>query len=373
MTATWHWEATFPLVRLNGAGARDFLQGQSTADLRQTTAGDLVQSCWLTATGRLRALLELRLDDQGADVLVLAGDAEALATGLDQVIFPADRVRLGERRCQRRVQELAADSQAVWLDAEAPLPAELAGSKPLDQAALERQRLQQGFPPGSAELNGDTNPFELGLADRISAGVGAGGLADTTCCALFTATIKLTDEGFERSDEVISLFFQYVEMMRRTGPQEWSWREAQGLRGIEFRFKEEEGAADYTEALAMTMRRYAHEDCLRGDYLFHEYAPEDISEVLSHITPRACVYVLSDHGFDADAPGVERERWFNVPFTRETVDPAKLAAWESAEPDAALSYPPRNEYIAERFDIKGGSAARGCAQAAAGEGLHVES
>ena len=168
MTATWHWEATFPLLRLNGAGARDFLQGQSTADLRQTTAGDLVQSCWLTATGRLRALLELRLDDQGADVLVLAGDAEALATGLDQVIFPADRVRLGERRCQRRVQELAADSQAIWLDAEAPLPAELAGSKPLDQAALERQRLQQGFPPGSAELNGDTNPFELGLADRIS-------------------------------------------------------------------------------------------------------------------------------------------------------------------------------------------------------------
>lgn len=205
-----------------------------------------------------------------------------------------------------------------------------------------------------------------GLADRISAGVGAGGLADTTCCALFTATIKLTDEGFERADEVISLFFQYVEMMRRTGPQEWSWREAQGLRGIEFRFKEEEGAADYTEALAMTMRRYAHEDCLRGDYLFDEYAPEDISEVLSHITPRACVYVLSDHGFDADAPGVERERWFNVPFTRETVDPAKLAAWESAEPDTALSYPPRNEYIAERFDIKGGSAARAAAAKAAG-------
>ena len=114
------------------------------------------------------------------------------------------------------------------------------------------------------------------------------------------------------------------------------------MRAIEFRFKEEEGAADYTEMLAMTMRRYAHQDCLRGDYLFDEYAPEDISEVLSHITPRACVYVLSDHGFDVDAPGMEREPWFKVPFTRETVDPAKIAAWgESAEPYASLSYPPR--------------------------------
>ena len=85
-----------------------------------------------------------------------------------------------------------------------------------------------------------------GLAERISAGVAAGGLADTTCCALFTVTIKLTDEGFSKVDDVISSFFQYVEMMRRTGPQEWSWREAKDLRGIEFRFKEEEGAAGVT-------------------------------------------------------------------------------------------------------------------------------
>ena len=132
-----------------------------------------------------------------------------------------------------------------------------------------------------------------GLADRISAGVGAGGLADTTCCALFTATIKLTDEGFERADEVISLFFQYVEMMRRTGPQEWSWREAQGLRAIEFRFKEEEGAADYTEMLAMTMRRYAHQDCLRGDYLFDEYAHRrHLGGALSHHPARVRVRPL---------------------------------------------------------------------------------
>ena len=168
MTATLHWDATFPLVRLNGAGARDFLQGQSTADLRQTAAGELVQSCWLTATGRLRALLELRLDDTGADVLVLAGDAEGLVTGLNQVIFPADRVRLGELRRQRRVQGLAAGSPAAWLDTEASLPTELIGSSAMLDAALEQQRLQQGFPPGSAELSGDTNPFELGLADRIS-------------------------------------------------------------------------------------------------------------------------------------------------------------------------------------------------------------
>jgi hypothetical protein len=78
------------------------------------------------------------------------------------------------------------------------------------------------------------------------------------------------------------------------------------------------------------------------------------AEMLSHINPRACMYILSDHGFDCEAPGVERERWFNVPFKREPINPAALAAWEAAEPDAALQYPPRNRYIAETFDIKVG-------------------
>merc|ERR1711934_51651 len=100
----------------NGAGARDFLQGQTTADLRKTVHGKLQQSCWLTATGRLRAVLELRLDADGADVLVLAGDADSMTQGLDQVIFPADRVRMGERRLQRRVQALQPDGPAAWID-----------------------------------------------------------------------------------------------------------------------------------------------------------------------------------------------------------------------------------------------------------------
>ena len=124
MSTALHWDDTFPLIRLNGAGARDFLQGQSTADLRPKAAGELVQSCWLTATGRLRALLELRLDGDGADVLVLAGDAEALASGLDQVIFPADRVRLLSRQPQRRLQTLSdqESSEVIWHDTAAALP-----------------------------------------------------------------------------------------------------------------------------------------------------------------------------------------------------------------------------------------------------------
>ena len=88
------WDAQVPWLRLNGSGARQFLQGQTSADLNALQSGDLLQTCWLTATGRLRAVLELRFDAEGADVIVLAGEASAVHAGFDQVIFPADRVRL---------------------------------------------------------------------------------------------------------------------------------------------------------------------------------------------------------------------------------------------------------------------------------------
>ena len=161
------WDATFPSLRLDGSGARDFLQGQTSADLQNSTA-DLISSCWLTATGRLRALLEVRLDALGADVLVLAGDADQVSAGFDQVIFPADRVRLKAANRQRRLQELFGDDRVQWLDADASLPEEWAALPAADSDKFEFWRVLRGLPTGSGEITGATNPFELGLASWVS-------------------------------------------------------------------------------------------------------------------------------------------------------------------------------------------------------------
>ena len=167
MNETLHWDATFPLLRLDGAGTRNFVQGQTSADVANTPEGALVQTCWLTATGRLRALLELRLRADGADVLVLAGDATDVAKGFDQVIFPADRVRLQPITEQRRVQPLSSNSVALWLDHNSPIPANWI-SDPAYPDQFERWRIEQGLAIGPGELSANANPLELGLADHVS-------------------------------------------------------------------------------------------------------------------------------------------------------------------------------------------------------------
>ena len=173
------WDAKFPVLRLEGSGARDFLQGQTSADL--SSSGDaFMHSCWLTASGRLRALLEIRFDQTGADVMVLAGDADSVQQGFDQVIFPADRVRLLGSQPQRRLQALSTPetdatsetspsaTSITWLDSADTLPEPWSQLPTVDADALERWRLEQGWPSGEGELSGDTNPFELGLSHWVS-------------------------------------------------------------------------------------------------------------------------------------------------------------------------------------------------------------
>ena len=166
------WDAEFPCLRLNGNGTRQFLHGQTTADIQKASEGALVHTCWLTATGRVQALLELRLDGDGADVLVLSGDAEAVTAGFDRVIFPADRVRLAPLAQQRRFQRLVPAPQpldwsntVIWADA---VPEPWSGLTSVEPSVFEHWRISHGLPFSNHELNGDTNPLELGLNDWIS-------------------------------------------------------------------------------------------------------------------------------------------------------------------------------------------------------------
>lgn len=214
------WDAQVPWLRLNGSGARQFLQGQTSADLNALQSGDLLQTCWLTATGRLRAVLELRFDAEGADVIVLAGEATAVHAGFDQVIFPADRVRLQPLAELRRLQWLEPNAAAVWCDAEAELPEPWASGEAATVMALEQWRLQSGFPPGPGELNGETNPLELGLVAQISTEkgcylgqetmaklIGQAGVKQQlrcwSCSSALSPTAKLTLEG-ERAGVITS-------------------------------------------------------------------------------------------------------------------------------------------------------------------------
>ena len=215
MTTPWDWqpaqasriEQAVTLLRLEGADTRRFLHGQTSAAIETAPAGAWIPSCSISPTARMRALVEVLLDppqsapaDSNAGTtsgawLVIHGIPPDAAAGvrqsLDRVLFPADQVHLGALETANLITPVgpgtaqlpgspkdtwqALEAGAGWLLGHQVLlrhgseaPAWLAERAMLSNADHERWRVQEAIPAAPGELSDDTNPFELGLAERVS-------------------------------------------------------------------------------------------------------------------------------------------------------------------------------------------------------------
>jgi len=212
----WGWrpatrsrsEAAVTLLRLQGPDSLRFLHGQSSQAIATAPAGSCLATCLISATARMRALALVLVDHGGAWLVIEAGDGEAVRAGLDRVLFPADQVVLGPLQQGLLIEAVppadpaAGDASdpasdtgrdtgswqalgdgvgegepAAWLLGDGrvllsagstALPAALACCPELSTEEQQRWRIQQGWPSAPGELNDDTNPFELGLAPRVS-------------------------------------------------------------------------------------------------------------------------------------------------------------------------------------------------------------
>jgi len=183
------WSRPVGLLRLDGPDTLRVLHGQTSQALNGARPGQWLGTCCIGPTARLRAVAEVLVDAAGAWLVIVDGDPAAVRTALDRVLFPADKVKLAPVTAAVLHQPLGAPEpeappagtwtplegspgwrmgDALLLPAEAPLPPAWAARRPLEPQEAERWRLQQGLPVAPGEINEEVNPFELGLAGRVS-------------------------------------------------------------------------------------------------------------------------------------------------------------------------------------------------------------
>ena len=168
------WDETFPSLLLKGQGTSAFLHGQTTADVFAKKELDRIfMSCWLSTKGSLKAVLEIRLSDDMAKIVIICGEINSIRDGFESVIFPADKVKLEVIDPIRRRQEINnnsswKESDFSWIDDNNFSIDGITKYKKATKEELERWKIRQGIPSFGKELNGETNPYELGLADTIN-------------------------------------------------------------------------------------------------------------------------------------------------------------------------------------------------------------
>ena len=168
------WDETFPSLLLKGQGTTAFLHGQTTADVFAKKELDRIfMSCWLSTKGSLKAVLEIRLSDDMAEIVIICGEINSIRDGFESVIFPADKVKLEVIDPIRRRQEINnnsswKESDFSWIDDNNFSIDGITKYKKATKEELEGWKIRQGIPSFDKEMNGETNPYELGLADTIN-------------------------------------------------------------------------------------------------------------------------------------------------------------------------------------------------------------
>ena len=168
------WDETFPSLLLKGQGTTAFLHGQTTADVFAKKELDRIfMSCWLSTKGSLKAVLEIRLLDDMAEIVIICGEINSIRDGFESVIFPADKVKLEVINPIRRRQEINnnnswKESDFSWIDKNNFSIDGITKYKKATKEELEGWKIRQGIPSFDKEMNGETNPYELGLADTIN-------------------------------------------------------------------------------------------------------------------------------------------------------------------------------------------------------------
>ncbi|CAB4016802.1 RNA-directed DNA polymerase from transposon X-element, partial [Paramuricea clavata] len=153
---------------------------------------------------------------------------------------------------------------------------------------------------------------EKGWATALCAGNSGSGQEFNTIYSFFTCEVYLTVSGLEHYIEVIAVIFQYLEMLRRIGPNSRVFNEIKSIGDNNFRFKEEVDPSDYVEEIAECMQLYPEKDYLTGSDLIWDFDEKIITDVQNNLTPDKANIMLISKTLSSEC--TEKEKWFDTQY-----------------------------------------------------------
>lgn len=169
--------------------------------------------------------------------------------------------------------------------------------------------------------------------------------------SFFEVSIDLTEKGMEQCEIVFEIVYQYIEMLRKKGVQEWVFEEIRKTELAEFQFKSKTNPMNYTSSLAGDLHIYPPAELLTASCLIEEYHPEQISQLIDLMRANNMVaFWISKEFQDC----TETEKWYGTRYSNEAFSPALLGKMTQpcfSHTSLALDLPPRNRFIPDTFTV----------------------
>jgi insulysin len=182
-------------------------------------------------------------------------------------------------------------------------------------------------------------------------GLGAGTNPVCPGDALFSISIRLTEDGLKHYQDVTKTVFEYIAMLKEQKllPR-WVFEEIAVMSEVDFRFKQKSNASKTTSALSAAMQRpYDRDHIISGPAIVRKFDPEAIQRGLRALNPDNFRLTLVSQEYPGNWD--KREKYYGTEYRyeeipvefRQQLQQASTAG--SSERPAELHLPHVNEFI----------------------------
>jgi len=184
----------------------------------------------------------------------------------------------------------------------------------------------------------------------------AGSMRECRGIAFFSITIELTEQGYEHYKDVITIIFQYFEMLKQQGSQKWIFDECKTLDDISFQFKEKSKPVRTVNVLSKDMLLYPKEHIIAGPSLYFEYNKELIEEFTNDLNSDNFVLIVSskkgNENINFNELEWKKEKYYGSEYSILDIDNEFLAKLKNLELNPNLHLPAVNPFVPKDFTVE---------------------
>ncbi|KAJ3384853.1 Insulinase (Peptidase M16) [Entophlyctis sp. JEL0112] len=187
---------------------------------------------------------------------------------------------------------------------------------------------------------------EVGLASSLRCYVSHGAKGFD----FFKIEIDLSDQGVQEWENVVYIFFQYVEMLKKSEPCKWIYDEVSVMSHLSFKYQEKIDPSSYCSSISVCMQLYKEHDVLIGPYLMEDFDAQlikDLTATLSISRFRAILIASPENGTDGwlNAP------WYGTEYCVFDLPSGLMDRLANIEQNHELHLPKENPFIPQSFFV----------------------
>lgn len=189
---------------------------------------------------------------------------------------------------------------------------------------------------------------QRGWVNQLSAG---GGI-DGSNYKDFTIAFELTDLGLNQRDAILQSLFSYLALLKSNQLPLFLYQEKQKLLEWAYLYQEPTEELDTANHMSINMQHYPVADIIFGDYRMEP--PTD--SLYQHILQFFCSSNMRLMLISPDAPVNLKARWYETPYSIETISPKLLQKLDQAPLLEAFRLPKQNPYLSDNLSLLAKSA-----------------